>query len=99
MPSRLAALKAHIGKETKKPRGPSHLRHAILPGVGYIQHAENERTLQRSDTSLSTASSATAVSSSASSQVPEKVVLQLAAGAELPSVPYKLRFAVSLIEI
>jgi hypothetical protein len=90
MPSRLAALKAHIGK---KSSSPSPLRHATLPGVGYIQNAANTRSLERSNTSVSTSSSATAVSSG---QVPEdKVVLQLAAGAELPSVPYKLRFALS----
>ena len=97
MPSRLAALKKHL--QTKSPL-PSH--DGILPGVGYIQAAQgagNGRKLQRSNTSLSTSSSATAVTTSASSEVEEKVVLQLAAGAELPHVPYKLRFAVSLIEI
>jgi len=92
MPSRLAALKVHLRKEA---RSGSPLRQAILPGVGFIQDTGKKTALQRSNTSLSTASSATAVSTSASSNGPDKVVLQLAAGAELPSVPYSLRFALS----
>jgi len=95
MPSRLAVLKlaAAAGKQTKKPRGPS--RQGVFPGVGFVQDAGKKTTLERSNTSLSTTSSATAVSTSAGSNCPDKVVLQLAAGAELPRVPYKLRFALS----
>jgi len=93
MPSRLAALKEYM-----QTKSPSPSRDRILPGVGYIQDTQgagNGRKLQRTNTSLSTSSSATAVTTSASSEVPERVVFRLAAGAELPTVPYKLRFALS----
>jgi len=92
MPSRLAALKVQLRKGTKSG---SSLRQAIHPGVGFIQDTGKKPVLQHSNTSLSTASSETAVSTPASSRGPEKVVLQLAAGTERPSVPYKLRFTLS----
>jgi len=90
MPSRLAALKVHVGKKTQSSESP--LRPMIIPGVGFVQGAAKQPVLQRSNSTLSTTSSETAMSTCAG---PEKVVLQLAAGAELPSVPYKLRFALS----
>jgi hypothetical protein len=95
MPSRLAVLKLAAGNKIKKSGGPS--RQAVFPRVEIVRDAGGKAVLERSNTLLSTTSSATAVSTSTGSKRldQDKVVLQLAAGAELPSVPYKLRFALS----